>query len=193
MGAAPNPHWVTIEEFDRFVADQLGTNQEDREFELFEGEILEVTFPVWMHICLQQRIGELLAAAVVDRGKVLVEVPFQISATPRQVKRRADVAFVSLQRSENAMSTGKLEGAPDMVIEVLSPSNTASRMYRLERLCMNNGCQEFWTVDPDDQTIRVVRGGATTVYERADSIPLPMFGADPIPVERVFEGIVNPL
>ena len=58
---------------------------------------------------------------------------------------------------------------------------------------MNNGCQEFWTVDPDDQTIRVVRGGTTTVYERADSIPLPMFVADPIPVERVFEGIVNPL
>ena len=88
------------------------------------------------------------------------------------MKRGAYVGFVSSQRSEDAISTGELEGAPDMVIEVLSPSNTASRMYRLERLCMTNGCQEFWTVDPDDQTIRVVRGGTTTVYERADSIPL---------------------
>jgi len=48
MGAAPNPHWVTIEEFDRFVADQLGTDQEDREFELFEAHGL--------HLCTHHRI-----------------------------------------------------------------------------------------------------------------------------------------
>ena len=64
------------------------------------------------------------------------------------------------------VKTGILEGAPELVIEVLSPSNSASRMYRLERLCMNNGCQEFWTVDLDDQSIRVVRGDKVTVYER---------------------------
>ena len=65
---------------------------------------------------------------------------------PRQVKRRADVAYVSAERSSEAHKTGILEGAPELVIEVLSPSNSAGRMYRLERLCMNNGCQEFWTV-----------------------------------------------
>jgi Uma2 family endonuclease len=193
MGAVPNPHWVTIEEFEQFVADQPDADQAEREFELFEGEILEVTFPVWKHIRLQQRIAALLSAAATSRGEVLIEVPFQISSTLRQVKRRADVAFVSSERSEGAMTTGRLEGAPELVVEVLSPSNTASRMYRLERLCMNNGCQEFWTVDLDDQSIRVVRGDKVTVYERPDSIPLPMFDADPIAIQRVFEGIVNPL
>ncbi len=193
MGAAPNPHWFTIEDFDQFVADQLGTDQEDREFELFEGEILEVTFPVWMHAEMQERLVDTLRPIAAHKGIVRSEVAYQIARVPRQVKRRADVAYVSAERSSEARKAGILEGAPELVIEVLSPSNTASRMYRLERLCINNGCQEFWTVDLDDQSIRVVRGDKVTVYERADSIPLPMFDAGPIAVDKVFEGIVDPL
>ena len=40
MSAAQHPHWVTIEEFDRIAA-----NEDERELELFEGEVLEVPSP----------------------------------------------------------------------------------------------------------------------------------------------------
>src|SRR5438128_9094015 len=153
MSAAQHPHSVTIEEFDRIAA-----AEDERELELFEGEIVDVTFPVWKHIRLQKRIAALLTSVAEPRGEVLIEAPFQISNTLRQVKRRADVAFVSMERTQAATAADILDGAPDLVVEVLSPSNSAGKMYRLERLCLSNGCQEFWTVDPEDYSIRVVRG-----------------------------------
>lgn len=186
MSAAQDPHWVTIEEFDRIAA-----QEEDRELELFEGEVLEVTFPVWKHAAIQERLVDLLRPLAANKGIVRSEVTYQIARAIRPVKRRADIAYVSADRSRTAHASGILDGAPDLVIEVLSPSNSAGRMYRLERLCLTNGCQEFWTVDLEDPSIRIVRDNVAIVYERGDSIPLPMFDAGPIPVDRVFEGIVE--
>lgn len=185
MSAAQNPHWVTIEEFDRIAAEA-----EDIDLELFEGEILEVTFPVWIHVRIQKRLIEVLTEVAAPHGEMLIEAPYQIAKTPRAVKRRADVAFVSHERNRGANADGILNGAPDLVIEVLSPSNSASRMNRLEHLCLSNGCQEFWTVDPEDQSIRVTRGSNTITYRAGESIPLPMFNADPLRVESIFEGIL---
>ena len=55
---------------------------------------------------------------------------------------------------------------------------------------MSNGCEEFWTVDLETQSIRVVGRNATNVYQCGDSIPLTIFEADSLPVDRVFEGIL---
>ena len=185
MSAAQNPHFVTIEEFDRIAA-----NEEDVDLELFEGEVLEVTFPDWIHTLIQRRCAQLLEVVSKDMGLVVVEAPFEISEILRPVKRWADVAFIKNNRLTGALQQRVLTGPPDLVIEVLSPSNSASKLNRLERLCLTNGCQEFWVVDPDDRSVRVSRGNVTTVYLSGDSVPLPMFNADPLPVDRVFEGIL---
>ena len=185
MSAAQNTHWVTIEEFDRIAA-----GDDERELELFEGEVLEVTFPIWKHAAIQERLVDLLRPLAANKGIVRSEVAYQIARVLRPVKRRADVAYVSADRSRAAHESGILDGAPDLVIEVLSPSNSAGRMYRLEWLCMNNGCEEFWTVDLETQSIRVVGRSATNVYQCGDSIPLTIFEADSLPVGRVFEGIL---
>lgn len=38
-----------------------------------------------------------------------------------------------------------LRGAPDLIIEVLSPSNTATEICDKEKLCLENGAREFWS------------------------------------------------
>jgi len=44
-------------------------------------------------------------------------------------------------------------GAPDMVIEVLSPSNTAEEMGRKFRLYREAGVKEYWVVSPKDKIL----------------------------------------
>ena len=68
----------------------------------------------------------------------------------------ADVAYLSAARFRQADPEDNIQGAPDLVIEVLSPSNTASEMLDRERICLANGAREFWVVDPASCLIRVI-------------------------------------
>ena len=52
-----------------------------------------------------------------------------------------------------------IRGAPELVIEVLSPSNTAAEIYEKEQICLANGAQEFWVVDPDRRQVKMTTPG----------------------------------
>ena len=170
---------MTIQEFDS-LPDQ------EHEYELHEGELIEVTFPNLIHVKLQERIRALLQPLLAHIGIVLVEMPFQISEA-KQTKRRADVAFLRNDRAESTI----VEGAPDLVVEVLSPSNSASKLNRYARLCLAHGTEEFWIVDPETKTIRVRRKDRTErEYEMGETIDISV-GAGAINVSEVFQGIVE--
>jgi len=174
---------MSIAEFDALP------DEDDREYELQEGELVEVTFPRLPHGELQERMHALLQALIGYLGAVRIEMPFQISKTARQTKRRADVAFVLHERWRQALAAGVLEGAPELVIEVLSPSNSASKLNRYARLCLANGTEEFWIVDYDTKTIRMRRKDRTErEYELGEAIAL-SFGGGTIAVSDVFEGL----
>jgi Uma2 family endonuclease len=46
-------------------------------------------------------------------------------------------------------------GAPNLVIEILSPSNSSAEYLRKLNLYLRAGVREFWTVSPDDKTVQV--------------------------------------
>jgi Uma2 family endonuclease len=48
-------------------------------------------------------------------------------------------------------------GAPDMAVEILSPSNTAIEMNRKLKLYQEAGIREYWTVDPENKYIGTYR------------------------------------
>ena len=48
-------------------------------------------------------------------------------------------------------------GAPDLVIEILSPSNTAIEMHRKLDLYQDAGVREYWVIDPEQKLIEVFR------------------------------------
>ncbi len=76
-------------------------------------------------------------------------------------------------------------GAPELVVEVLSPSNSASEIFEKEELCLENGCQEFWVVDPKRHVVKVsTPDGASKTYQTGQKIPL-MFGGA-LEVDAIF-------
>jgi Uma2 family endonuclease len=52
-------------------------------------------------------------------------------------------AFVSKARWDE-VNDGYLPGAPELVVEIISPSNTTTQIREYAALCLLNGCQEFW-------------------------------------------------
>jgi Uma2 family endonuclease len=70
--------------------------------------------------------------------------------------RGPDVAFVSRVRFERRGDTGKaFVGAPDLAVEVLSPSNTPAAMHAKVADYLAAGSRCVWVVDPESQTVTV--------------------------------------
>ncbi len=80
-----------------------------------------------------------------------------------------------------------LFGAPDIVIEVLSASNTVTEMLEKEQLCLANGCREFWVVDPDLRIVKVMTlDGRGITYRAGNQIPLPPANGASIAIDEIF-------
>ena len=156
----------------------------DFDYELHHGELVQVTRPKLPHIGKQALLVKLLNRDLENHGFISTEVPFQ--AVAEGDLRVADVAFVFWPRW-NAQVNNALLGAPELVIEILSPSNTASEMYEREKLCLENGCLQFWTVDLKKRRIRVAtKTESARFYGPDQEISLVAFGGTSLKLNQVF-------
>ena len=81
-----------------------------------------------------------------------------------------DVVYVSPGR-EAILTRRGVEGAPDLVVEVLSPSTRAYNRGTKLRSYLEGGIREVWLVDPDARTVSVISRDADTRVSFGDAIP----------------------
>jgi Uma2 family endonuclease len=162
----------------------------NRVWELHEGEIVEMTFPTWIHREIQQRLvrllEDLLAANV---WMVMMEMPFEAGDNDRS----ADVGVIRRDRREPAAAGGVLLGAPDIVIEVHSPTDRKRELIAYRKLCFDYGTRLFVHVRPDERLVVITRADQmdrTVTFEANDQVPLEPVSSANIPVTAIFEGIV---
>lgn len=106
---------------------------------------------------------------------------------PEYDLRVADVGFVNADRFSATDREGNVKGAPDIVIEILSPSNTHAEMEEEQQICLENGCQEFWVVNMDKRQVKISRpDGTWSLYRAGQQIPLPLLGGASLPVDEIF-------
>jgi Uma2 family endonuclease len=153
--------------------------------ELHRGELVQVTRPTKEHRVVQKRLERYLFA--IATGSFWVEDEFAFRPLPEHELRVADVGAVTMERWDNVPMNAVLQGTPELVIEVLSPSNTAGQINDKERLCLKTGCREFWVVDPKLRQVKVsTPDGITRTYEAGQEIPLNLFGTGTLPVNEIF-------
>lgn len=154
-------------------------------YELRHGELVQVTRPKFKHYRIQSRLRDLIKPLAPPGSLVDSEFPFR--PLPEYELRVADVAYLSPERLAGVDPEDNVLGAPDMVIEVLSPSNTAAEMNDKEKICLENGALEFWVVDLDLRQVKVsTPDGITTTYRAGQEIPLRVFGSGALKVDDIF-------
>ncbi len=151
------------------VADFEATNQLERA-ELIDGEIVEmtpssdgsssiaarITVLLGMHV-LPNKLGRLYSA---DGGFVLFP--------DRETVRVPDVAFVRTERMPQGEARRHFPRlAPDLVVEVLSPTDRASDVLSKVAMYQEAGVPLIWLVDPDAQTVTVLATNLGPVTRRA--------------------------
>jgi Uma2 family endonuclease len=153
--------------------------------ELRHGEVVAVIRPIYYHYKLQQRLRRLLENLAPEDAEVSTE--FAYRPLPEHELWIADVVYISPEREREIDLRGYLNGAPDIVIEVLSPSNTVAEMYEKEQLCLENGAKESWVVDLDRRQVRIATSdGPSRTWISGQEIPLPLLGGAEIAVDAIF-------
>lgn len=94
-----------------------------------------------------------------DAGRVVVEAGFLLTVDPPTV-RRPDAAYVSFERwPPGSVPEGFWPFAPELAVEVVSPSNAASEMQEKVLGYLEAGTLIVWVVQPRTRTVEVWRPG----------------------------------
>ncbi|HEX6096461.1 MAG TPA: Uma2 family endonuclease [Thermoanaerobaculia bacterium] len=163
-----------------FTADELLRLPEDgSRYELVEGELKKMSPAGGKHGRIAHRLSLRLGSYVEQHRLGVVyssDTGFILSRSPDTV-RAPDIAFV---RKERAVDTdGYIPGAPDLAIEVVSPSDLYSEVVQKTNEYLRAGTQAVVVVDPWKRIVQVHRlSGAETiatnvtdVLEVADVVP----------------------
>ena len=151
--------------------------------ELHHGEVIELPPVKKIHTRLQKLLVDSLELALRKSGKdkqYAVDKEFPFRPASEYEVWIADVAVFSRSLWEQTPDDDYFQGVPELVVEVLSPSNTALEMMRREAICMRHGGREFWLVDPQLDTVKVVRAsGLWSVHDLAGQVESEVLGAMP--------------
>jgi Uma2 family endonuclease len=170
---------MTVEEFSKLPKD-------DGPFyhELHRGQVVAVSRPIPRYYLVQTRLRDLLQA--IARPGSFTATVLAFCPTGDRDLRVADVAYISPERNAAWDLDNYFQGAPDLVAEVLSPSNTASEIYDKQVLCLDNGARQFWVIDPEKRRILVFTpDGTMSRYEAGQQIPVPMIGQGSVSVDAI--------
>jgi Uma2 family endonuclease len=170
---------MTVEQFRELPEPKEGY------YELHHGEPVLMTRPKHRHASIQRRLAIRLQSVLGDAWVVWPEFSFR--PTREHQLWTADVACVTSERWDAIELDDNLHGAPELVIEVLSPSNSASEINEREAMCLENGCREFWVVDPKTKTVRVATPDRKSIaYIEGEKIPLTLLGGGELAVSEIF-------
>ena len=160
--------------------------------ELIDGEYWIMTSPTGAHQGAILNVGsELWRFVRTNRlGKVFI-APFDVVLSPDDVFQ-PDVMFLSNDRMRR-YTGDNIRGAPDLVMEVLSPSTASrDRGVKLQRYA-RFGVLEYWLIDTVAKNIQVLAasdGGFATagVYGEGDTLLSPLLAGLRLDVSEIFVG-----
>jgi Uma2 family endonuclease len=147
-----------------FTADQLlrlpsGMGQR---FELVAGELRVMSPAGWEHGAIVGNFQTALGSFIRQKllGKVFgAETGFQLESDPDTV-RAPDFAFIAKRRIPRKLpNTSYWPGAPDLVVEVLSPSDRTGEVDEKITAWLTAGAQAVWVVDPKLQIVTIHQVG----------------------------------
>jgi Uma2 family endonuclease len=169
--------------------DLLALPDDGRRYEIIEGELYEMPPPSWNHAATIMALLRLLAPIFEALGGELATAPvgvFFAGADPVQ----PDIVGLLPESPAIPVRRG-IAGPPDLVIEVLSPSNRGHDRLTKRALYAQAGVREYWLVDPDRRAVEVLtldRDALRTAQNASgdESVVSPLLGGAAFPLAAIF-------
>ena len=164
------------------TAEELAALPDDGyRYELVAGEVRRMPPAGFEHGGVAMELGSRLATFVRDHGLgqvVAAETGFLLGRDPDTV-RAPDAAFVRADRiPPPAQRRGFPPLAPDLVVEIVSPSDRPGQVAEKVAEWLRAGCRLVWVVYPTERLVEVHREDGTAAFLRGDDA---LDGGDVVP------------
>ena len=147
------PSTTTIEKKKYTYQDYLQTPDEER-YELINGELLMAPAPFPLHQNISAELHMRLMLFVKDNkmGKVLA-APCDIYFDEENTVQ-PDIFFIAKERL-NIIGEKKIEGAPDITIEIVSSNSAYRDLVKKKKLYAKFGVKEYWIVMLEEKAVEI--------------------------------------
>ena len=174
----------------KFTVKEYMTTPDDKRYQLLDGEMILAPSPTSRHQSILLRLVIPLEQFIATNGLGRVWVaPLDVVLSNTDVAQ-PDILFVSHTRGE-IITEANIQGAPDLVVEILSPSTAQYDRGYKQLLYGRHGVQEYWMVDPDAETVEVLSLGEEGIesqdsYQRGQTLSSPLLEGLSIDLELIF-------
>jgi Uma2 family endonuclease len=170
--------------------DYAALPDDGKRHELIEGEFYVTPSPNTLHQTVSRRLLRILMEQLEDPGIAQVfDAPTDVILDDTTCVV-PDIVVVRNTRS-SIITKRAVEGVPDLIIEILSPSHPGNDKFLKRSTYARFAIPEYWIVDPDGW-VTVLRSGATDKYDlearfdRASTLTSEEFPEISIPLAQIF-------
>jgi len=164
-------------------------------YQLINGEAYMMASPSVSHQAIVREL--LLNFGSWLRGKTcqVFSAPLDVRLFPK--KDRSDNTVLQpdllVVCDSKILSKKSVDGAPDLIIEIMSPSNTHSQLFYKFNHYLKAGVREYWVINPEEKIVNVhiYEDGRyfTTLYKDDDRIPVNILPGLEIALEDIWARI----
>ena len=171
------------------VADYM-TTPDDKRYQLLDGELILAPSPTDRHQAIIGILFFLLYQYNLETGWGHVRMaPLDVHLSEFDLTQ-PDLLLVSNDRA-SIVTAANIQGAPDLVVEILSPSTERHDRGYKRTMYARNGVREYWLVDPAAETVEVLteaeEGFVTeSIFQREQTLLSPLLPGLSIDLNRVF-------
>ena len=138
------------------VEDYMSLPEDGPRYQLIDGELYLAPSPNTNHQFISGEL-EFALRSYLKRNPagIIYDAPFDVELAPMTVVQ-PDIAYFSNERRSRIRKHGA-KGAPDLVVEILSPSTAQLDVGRKREIYAEKGVREMWVVCPTRQQVEVYR------------------------------------
>jgi len=174
----------------KFTVNDYMTAPPDKRFQLLDGEMILVPSPTNRHQTTLRELALQVHQFVSRNGLGQVWfAPLDVVLSGYDVVQ-PDLLYVSNERS-SIITDANIQGAPDLVVEVLSPGTAEYDRGYKRTLYGLSGIQEYWLVDLEASTVEVLTARnqelvTETTYGRGDTLRSALLPGLSVDLEQIF-------
>lgn len=160
----PQPQLITLEQYEALPEDKIA--------EVFDGIIYDMASPSQEHQTISMELSTILNTYIKKKkGSCKVfHAPFDVKLSDKPLTIVQPDLMIICDR--NKLDGKRCNGAPDFIIEIVSPGNPADDYIRKLYYYKNAGVREYWITDPRRKTVTInyFEGNMLNIQYSFDSV-----------------------
>jgi Uma2 family endonuclease len=189
---------MAIDNFDEnrsyTYADYLTWEGKER-YQLINGKVFQMASPSVIHQAILMGLSSKFDNWLQGKPCKAFASPLDVRLFPKKDKSDKTVVQPDLLVvcDKNKIAKNSIDGSPDLVIEIVSPSNTHSELFLKFQYYLKAGVREYWVIDPDTKKaqVHIYENGhyISTIYEDNAVIPVAVLPGLEIALEELWERV----